>query len=29
VIATVEPKLFGQVKEYIEGYTEPKEEWET
>jgi len=29
VIATVEPKLFGQVKEYIEGYTEPKEDWET
>lgn len=28
VIATVEPKLFGQVKDYAEDYHEPKEDWE-
>ncbi|MCR5825742.1 MAG: GTPase HflX, partial [Oscillospiraceae bacterium] len=28
IVATVEPKLFGQVKDYVEGYTEPKEDWE-
>ena len=28
VIATVEPRLFGQVKDYVEDYTEPKEDWE-
>lgn len=29
VVATVEPKIFGHVKDYAEGYTEPKEDWET
>ena len=28
VVATVEPKIFGHVKDYAEGYTEPKEDWE-
>ncbi|MBR0311561.1 MAG: GTPase HflX, partial [Oscillospiraceae bacterium] len=28
VVATVEPKILGQVKDYVEGYTEPKEDWE-
>ena len=27
--AVVPPELFGRVKAYIPGYTEPKEEWET
>jgi GTP-binding protein HflX len=27
--AIVPPELFGRVKAYIPGYTEPKEEWET
>ena len=27
--AIVPPELFGKVKAYIPGYTEPKEEWET
>lgn len=27
--AIVPPELFGRVKEYIPGYTEPKEDWET
>lgn len=26
--AVVQPELFGKVKEFIPGYTEPKEEWE-
>ena len=29
VEAIVPPELFGKVKAYIPGYTEPKEEWET
>ncbi|MBP3538623.1 MAG: GTPase HflX, partial [Oscillospiraceae bacterium] len=28
VEAVVTPELFGRVKDYIPGYTEPKEEWE-
>ena len=27
--AIVPPELFGRVKAYIPGYTEPKEDWET
>lgn len=27
--ASVQPSIFGKIKEYIPGYTEPKEEWET
>ena len=29
VTATVQPELFGRVKQYIPGYTEPKEDWES
>ena len=29
VQAVVPPELFGRVKAYIPGYTEPKEDWET
>ena len=29
VEAVVPPELFGRVKAYIPGYTEPKEDWET
>ena len=29
VEAIVPPELFGRVKDYIPGYTEPKEDWET
>ena len=29
VAATVEPRVLGQMKEYAEGDTEPKEDWET
>ena len=29
VVATVEPKILGQVRDYAEGCTEPKEDWET
>ena len=29
VEAIVPPELFGRVKAYIPGYTEPKEDWET
>ena len=28
VSAVVEPKVFGQVKTYVEGWSEPKEDWE-
>ena len=28
ITATVMPELFGRVKEFIPGYTEPKEDWE-
>ena len=28
VIAVCVPRVLGQIKEYIEGYTEQKEEWE-
>jgi len=28
VVATVVPRVLGQVREYVEGYTEPKEDWE-
>ena len=27
--AIVPPELFGRIKAYIPGYTEPKEDWET
>ena len=27
--AVVPPDLFGRIKAYIPGYTEPKEDWET
>ena len=29
VVATVEPRILGQVMDYAEGCTEPKEDWET
>ena len=28
VLAVVEPRTFGRVRDYVEGYVEPKEEWE-
>ena len=28
IVATCVPRVFGQVKDYIEGYREPKEDWE-
>ena len=29
VTAVVEPRVLGQVRDYVEGYSEPKEDWET
>ena len=28
IVATCVPRVIGQVKDYIEGYREPKEDWE-
>ena len=28
VVAVCTPRIIGQLKDYIEGWTEPKEEWE-
>mgnify|MGYP001620314234 FL=1 len=28
IVATCVPRVIGQVKDYIEGYQEPKEDWE-
>ncbi len=27
VVATVEPRVLGQIRDYVEGYTEPEEDW--
>ena len=29
VTAVVEPRVLGQVRDYVEGYSEAKEDWET
>ena len=28
VVATVEPRVLGQIRDYVEGYSEPEEDWE-
>jgi len=28
IVATCVPRVIGQAKDYIEGYREPKEDWE-
>ena len=28
IVAVCTPRVLGRVKDYVEGYTEPKEDWE-